>query len=166
MKSRQTQKTQKCIVRRVRPEDAAAICHIHMTSVRQLCARDYTPEHIEAWVGKLTPAVYENIIDEWGETMFVAEQAGTVIGCSALSGHEVRAVYVEPLYVRQGVGTRLLNVLEQEASALGIVKLTLTASLNAEQFYLERGYHVVERSRHTLPCGTKIPCILMEKYLE
>ncbi|MBF2004206.1 MAG: hypothetical protein IGS49_01680 [Chlorogloeopsis fritschii C42_A2020_084] len=39
---------------KIRPatlEDAAAICHVHLTSVRVLCARDYTPKEIEAWIG-------------------------------------------------------------------------------------------------------------------
>jgi putative acetyltransferase len=133
--------------------------------VRQLCTPDYLPEYIEAWVGKLTPAIYEQVIADWSETMFVAEKAGAIVGCSALSGHEVRAVYVNPLHARQGIGTLLMHVLEKEAFARSIPKLRLTASLNAELFYRKHGYQVVERSWYTLPCGTKIPCIYMEKYL-
>ncbi|WP_019501563.1 GNAT family N-acetyltransferase [Pseudanabaena sp. PCC 6802] len=159
------QKSSEILVRRVRTEDAAAVCQIHIDAVRQLCAPDYLPEYIEAWVGKLTPAIYERVIADWGETMFVAEQAGRIIGCSALSGNEVRAVYVNPLHARQGVGTLLMRFLEKEAVARCIPKLRLTASLNAELFYQKHGYKVVERSWHILPCGTKIPCIFMEKNL-
>ncbi|RUR78275.1 hypothetical protein ACF3DV_03955 [Chlorogloeopsis fritschii PCC 9212] len=36
---------------KIRPatlEDAAAICHVLVISVRELCARNYTPKEIEA----------------------------------------------------------------------------------------------------------------------
>jgi hypothetical protein len=39
---------------KIRPatlEDAVAIYHVHLTSVRVLCARDYKPKEIEAWIG-------------------------------------------------------------------------------------------------------------------
>lgn len=152
-------------VRKACLEDAAAICSLHVISVRQLCASDYAPDHIEAWVGKLTPDVYRQVIEQWGGTMFVAEKEKSIIGCSALSGNEVRAVYVHPLHTRQGIGRLLLDVLEKEAFARRIEKLILTASLNAKLFYQGQGYNIVEYSWYTLPCGTQIPCIFMEKYL-
>jgi N-acetylglutamate synthase-like GNAT family acetyltransferase len=160
------QKLSEIFIRLVRPEDAAAVCQIHIDAVRQLCTPAYLPEHIEAWVGKLTPAIYEQVIAEWGEMMFVAEKAGVIVGCSALSGNEVRAVYVSPLHTRQGIGTLLMHVLEKEALAQHISKLRLTASLNAELFYQKHGYQIIERSWYTLPCDTKIPCIYMEKYIK
>lgn len=42
-------------IRQAKLEDAKGICQVHIASVRQLCARDYTLEQIEAWVGKLNP---------------------------------------------------------------------------------------------------------------
>lgn len=46
---------QEILVRRAQPEDAFQMHHVHVTSVRTLCASDYTYEEIEAWVGKLDP---------------------------------------------------------------------------------------------------------------
>jgi len=59
-------------VRQARPEYAEQICHIHVNSVRSLCAKDYTQSQIEAWVGNLTPENYRYAMQEMGEIMFVA----------------------------------------------------------------------------------------------
>ena len=97
--------------------------------------------------------------------MFVAEIERTITGFSELFETEVNAVYVHPNYSRKGVGKLLLNIIEQEAIAHHIDRLTLSASTNAKLFYQACGYQVIEYSFHTLRSGIKIPCILMEKNL-
>ena len=152
-------------VRKAQLKDVEQICLVHITSVRVLCANDYTPKQIEAWVGKLTPKRHREAMEETGEIMFVAEKGKEIIGFSSLFEDELCAVYVHPNYARQGVGTLLLNAVETEAISQKIEKLEFSASINAKLFYQRRGYKVVERSFHTLRSGIIIPCFLMEKYL-
>ncbi|MDV2996173.1 MAG: putative N-acetyltransferase YafP [Chroococcidiopsis sp. SAG 2025] len=152
-------------VRRAKTEDAEQICQVHIASVRELCKSNYTPEQIEAWVGKLKPEGHRQAIENPNKIMFIAEIERRIAGFSELFETEVNAVYVHPNYSRQGVGKLLLNIIEQEAIAQHIERLTLSASTNAKLFYQACGYQVIEYSFHTLRSGTKIPCILMEKNL-
>jgi len=156
---------QEISVRKANPEDAEAICHVHVASVRTLYVNDYTPDQIEAWVGKLTPEGHRNAIEKMGEIMFVAANRGTITGFSSLFENEVRAVYVHPDYVRQGVGKLLLKAVEKEAVSQHIEKLQLSALTNAQSFYQACGYKVVEHSFHTLGSGVQVPCVYMEKSL-
>jgi len=152
-------------VRKARLEDAEAICHVHCGSVRTLCTNDYTPEQIEAWVGRSEPENFRKALVERGETVFVAEIEGVIAGFSSLFKDEIYAVYIHPEYTRQGVGTRLLNAVEKEAIFQQIKKLKLVSSITAKPFYQANGYQVVEHSFHTLPSGIQIPCVYMEKSL-
>ncbi|OKH28051.1 GNAT family N-acetyltransferase [Chroogloeocystis siderophila] len=152
-------------VRKARQEDAEAICHVHCVSVRTLCANNYTPEQIEAWIGSSEPENFRKALLERGEIVFVAEIAGAIAGFSSLFKNEIYAVYVHPDYTRRGVGTRLLNAVEKEAIFQHITKLKLIASTTSEPFYQAHGYQVLERSFHALSSGTQIPCVYMEKLL-
>lgn len=161
--------SQEISVRRAQPEDAFQMHHVHITSVRTLCANDYTSEQIEAWVGKLEPQKRRDYMAQadHNEILFVAEdKLGTIVGFSSLENDEVHAVYVHPSYTRMGVGTLLLNAVETEAVAQNLKKLKLSASLTAVPFYQARGYRVIAHSFHTLGSGIEIPCVAMEKSLE
>ena len=37
------------IIRQARDEDALGIISVHVNSIRNVCAKDYTSEQIEAW---------------------------------------------------------------------------------------------------------------------
>src|SRR5687768_12579402 len=50
--------TSPAIIRRATPDDADAITPVHVASIRTLCAKDYTPEQIEAWAGWKSPEKY------------------------------------------------------------------------------------------------------------
>ena len=46
------------LVRFATPADAEAICRVHVASIRESCAGDYTPQQIEAWAGPKRPEDY------------------------------------------------------------------------------------------------------------
>ena len=61
---------------------------------------------------------------------------------------EVRAVYVHPAFVRQGVGSVLYADLERWARERGVDSLGLWASLNAVGFYERQGFERVAEHDH------------------
>ena len=156
-------------VRLARPQDAEQMHHIHVNSVRQLCAIDYTKEQIEAWVGHLNPETLRQYIINGAryEVQFVAEdENGTIIGFSAFDKNgDINAVYVHPDYTRQGVGKQLLKAVENEALAHNFTKLQISASITALPFYKANGYKFIKYSSHRLRSNVKIPCALLEKTL-
>jgi N-acetylglutamate synthase-like GNAT family acetyltransferase len=79
--------------------------------------------------------------------IFVRDPAGRIVG--GLSGHtwggvaEIRFLWVDEAMRREGVGSRLLNVGEEEARIRGCRKIVLsTHSFQAPDFYRKHGYVV------------------------
>jgi putative acetyltransferase len=137
-----------------------------VSAIRELAKSHYTAEQIEAWAGLRRPDDYQPGI-EAGQ-MVVAEYEGQAVGFGTidLETKQVQAVYVSPDHARRGVGTAVLETLEQKSVEAGIDALRLSASLNAVPFYRKAGYQEVERTTHRLEGGaTTIPCVVMEKRL-
>ncbi|MEO6876077.1 MAG: hypothetical protein ABI222_14765, partial [Opitutaceae bacterium] len=64
--------------------DAAALCVMHIRSIREVCAQDYSPEQIEAWTGPKRPEHYFDSIR--GQRLILAEQRGRIAGFGDISG--------------------------------------------------------------------------------
>lgn len=150
-------------IRAARPEDAEAICRVHVTSIRVLCARDYTPAQIEAWAGPKCAADYVRGL-EAGEAIYVAETHGEIVGFGCRNGDELRALYIAPATTGRGVGTELLKRIEADALTAGIRSLWLHSTLTAAAFYQARGYIRGEPVARLMR-GVPIPCIPMRKSL-
>ena len=100
-------------------------------------------------------SIYENI-----QEYVVAEVKGKIIGCGALHVSwddlaEVKALAVEKTYARQGIGTKIVKTLEQNALDLGIYA-TFALSFKPA-FFQKMGYEVI--SREILPQKIWSECI-------
>jgi len=152
------------IIRRATPDDAEAITPVHVASIRTLCAKDYTPEQIDAWAGWKSPEKYRAAMAA-GEVFFVAEVDGGVVGFSVLFGDEVKAVYLHPDHVGRGIGRRLLEAVEAEARANGVPELKLTSTLTSVRFYESCGYTRGDLHQHPVTGGVTLPCVHFSKRL-
>ncbi|MGC4044063.1 MAG: GNAT family N-acetyltransferase [Armatimonas sp.] len=156
-------------IRAATVDDAAAICEVHLASIRTLCARDYSPEQIDAWCEGKSPADYVNAI-ECGGNLVVAVVGGAVIGFGGIYLQppvaEVKAVYVHPEATGQGAGRGILEALEVQAMEAGCAELSLPASLTAQRFYANNGYIAGEPVPHRFANGVEILCIPMTKTIE
>lgn len=152
-------------VRRAGEGDAEGIWRVHMRAIRDIAKSHYTPEEIEAWASPRNPAHYIESIRN--KEFYVAEEDGAVIGFGALDHeeNEIEAVYVSPEVVRRGVGSAILQRLEERALDLGLKSLKMDASLNAVPFYRSAGYESQKGMKHRLACGVEIGCMLMTKEL-
>ncbi|MEM9381880.1 MAG: GNAT family N-acetyltransferase [Planctomycetota bacterium] len=150
-------------VRRAESGDAPAIAAVHLDSIRVLAAPYYGRDQIDAWLLGKEPERYRRAMES-GEAMFVADlPEGGLAGFGSYCGDEVRAVYVAPLHARQGVGSRILVGIEQDARRHGIASLWLDASLAAVAFYAARGYARGEEGTHVLRAGVDLECLRMTK---
>ena len=152
-------------LRRAVAADAQAVRRVHGASIRELCARDYPPEQIEAWASPSRIEQYRFAIAR--HEFYVAVSGDSVVGFSELDDErgEVKAVYVDPAWSRRGVGRALLAELERAARGHGLTELQLEASLTAEGFYLAAGYLAVARRTHILSSGDGLACVQMRKAL-
>jgi putative acetyltransferase len=153
-----SRKSPPAIIRRATPADAEQITPVHVASIRTLCAKDYTPEQIDAWAGWKSPDKYRAAMAA-GEVFFVAEVDGRVVGFAVLHGDEVKAVYIHPDYVGSGLGRRLLDAVEAEARTCGVELLQLTSTLTSVGFYKACGYTRGDDHEHRVTGGVMLTCV-------
>jgi GNAT superfamily N-acetyltransferase len=88
------------------------------------------------------------LLDAKTQHIFVALEAGKVIGTGSLVNHGSTempayygtAIFVLPEYQRTGVGSQLMRKVEAQAVKLGADKITVRAAVNAQEFYKKIGY--------------------------
>ena len=156
-------------VRPLRTHEIRLYLEIHERAIRGLAVSHYSPDDIEGWV---VPATDENVrrlaLNPDREIRLVAELDGEPVGIGALvlEESELRAVYVSPEGARRGCGSALVREIERIAKDNGLAHLTLHASLNAERFYADLGYDVLERTEVVLPNDHRMAVVRMEKELQ
>jgi phosphinothricin acetyltransferase len=114
------------VIRRARPEDAAAIAEIYTQGILERIAtfesEPRTPEMMLAWLAE----------HDERHPVLVAERAGRVLGWASISSYRPRACYAGvgefSIYLYrdargQGIGKVLLDALIDEARRLGYWKL-------------------------------------------
>ncbi len=101
--------------------------------------------------------------------MLVAEWEDQVVGLAGMmdpAKGTIEALYLHPDHIGQGIGTRLLDALEEGAKSAGASKVILNATLNSVPFYQARGFSSLGEGMHELSVGIQVPCVHMEKHLE
>ena len=156
-------------VRPLRNDEMRLYLEIHERAVRGLAGSHYSRDDIEGWV---VPATDENLrrlaLNPDRELRLIAELDGRPVGMGALvlEQSELRAVYVSPEGARRGCGSALVHAIERIARDNGVARLALHASLNAERFYADLGYEILDRTTVVLPNGHRMAVVRMGKDLQ
>ncbi|MBN2570112.1 MAG: GNAT family N-acetyltransferase [Deltaproteobacteria bacterium] len=153
-------------IRKASSTDKENLSRLHVASIRKLCVNHYTGEQLDAWTSVLTPAIYDQALEE--KVFLVvhnAKQDLLGLGILDIGNAEVSAIYVHPDAAGKGIGSVLLNELEKIARSSNILKLTIHSTLNAKSFYMAHGYLEQALTFHNLPNGIKLECIRMFKEL-
>ncbi len=98
----------------------------------------YTKKQIAAWKKYTTPSKIKRQIND--RLIFCAFKNNKLIGTVALQGNFVVGFYVGYSIRKSGIGTKLLNHLEEYAKQNKIKKLYLTSTPSAFEFYKKRGF--------------------------
>jgi putative acetyltransferase len=100
-----------------------------------------------------------------GIAPFVVEHDGTLVAYADIqpSGY-IDHFYVSAPFARQGIGSKLMNRLHDEAAVKRILTLTSDVSRTAQPFFKHRGFTTVEERQPTVR-GIVIPNAFMKKEL-
>jgi GNAT superfamily N-acetyltransferase len=156
----------KVVVRRMDEKDARAYLETHRASATGVLSADYPPEVIAAWDRPITDQSVAAFLDNPdGEICVVAELGGEIVGIGSVVPHleQLRACYVAPKGLRQGVGTAIVRRLETIAREHGVDRLELHATTTAEPFYQHLGYVSEGRVTHRSSSGVEMDAVLMTK---
>jgi GNAT superfamily N-acetyltransferase len=128
------------LIRRATAADAEAVHRIVLLALRETNAPDYPPSVIDRLALTLPDKVASNL-ETWHA--FVAVINGQVVGTGSLNGPTVTSVYVHPEYQRRGIATKLMDAVENVASAELQGTLGVQSSVTAKPFYAKRGFITV-----------------------
>ncbi len=123
-------------------------------------------------------------------TYFVIESDGRVAGCGGWSfratlyggddsvvvreparldpvtdAAKVRAMYTDPDFIRQGIGSRILALCEAAAAQAGFKRVELMATAAGIPLYRAQGYLPSAEQEFARVGDVEIPLLRMEKYL-
>jgi GNAT superfamily N-acetyltransferase len=76
---------------------------------------------------------------------------------------QLLALFVRPLFYGEGIGSRLVRFLEEDARAAGYRALEVSATLNAVGFFEGLGYHTARQAAWALPSGRTMSVAQMRK---
>jgi GNAT superfamily N-acetyltransferase len=96
--------------------------------------------------------------------IFCAIQDNQLIGTIALKENFILGFYVNYAIRKIGIGTKLLDYLEEYAFRNNIKKLKLTSTPSAFEFYKKRGYKIKDKVILSI-YGVDYPEVEMEKIL-
>lgn len=145
-------------VRLAKPQDKQAITRIQFDAIKILGAKDYNEEQLEALLESKSKPRNSR------EYIFIAEINSQPVGFAALSCsfNTIDAVFVDPDFARRGVGSKLLEIIEQEALKHKVSIVWVCSLLTGHNFYLANGYRTIRRTVFPLH-STYIPCLQMKK---
>lgn len=148
--------------------DAEHIARVRHSAIQQIAANSYSRDTINAWSGPLNDdkiQQFRRVIAGAKELMCVAEHRSRIVGFGSIipASNELRAIYVDAEWVRNGVGRTILHHLEAAALDCKCPHLQLEASLNAKEFYLAHGYVELQTATHGVGDSYTMACIVMRK---
>ena len=151
------------LLRPARADETDAIFAVHRDAVTSQCGDAYPPAQVAAWLDGRTPAMYLPAIERGA--LWVADDAGAVVGFVEHEGHEVTKLFVRGDQAGRGLGGRLLAHAIEAIGAGGARAVYLEATTNACDFYRRRGFRVLGPGTFARG-GVALAIVRMERALD
>lgn len=150
-------------LRRYRLNDIDVIAAMFHDTVHLVCAKDYTPEQLNAWAdGSVDKAAWNASLQ--AHHTLVAESGGMIVGFGDIDGDYLDRLYVHEGWQGRGVATAIVAALEQHARGNGHERIVTHSSVTAKAFFERRGYAVVKEQQVERK-GVLLTNFVMEKTL-
>ncbi len=132
-------------IREFQETDAEEVSALIAITLRTVNIKDYSEEYIEANVSSHSADV---LIDRASHGhMYVVYDNSQIVGCGAIAGYWgsktesiLLTIFVLPEYQGKGIGTLIIQALEQDEFFLRAERIEIPASITAVDFYRKMGY--------------------------
>lgn len=150
------------IIRKARKSDVRKISLMRRKTIRAINSKIYPKKIIEILIEKNST---KNILQKMKERMiFCAFENDILLGTIDFEGNKIGGLYVNPKYLKKGIGKKLLDYLETYSKKKGVKRLMLYSTLTAEKFYIKQGYKLKKNEiGWENICPVRVP--VMEKKL-
>lgn len=135
-----------CLIRVATSEDATAISQVIIGALRGTNAQDYTPAIIEQVAQNFSPQAILRLLTQ--RRVYVATIDHHIVATASLDHDVVRSVFVDPTQQGQGIGRRLMAMIQSSALSEGLSLLRVPSSITAEGFYASLGFRKVRDEFH------------------
>lgn len=150
------------IIRVAVSKDAAAISELIIENAKATLFAYYSPEQWNVFVQYYNTATVGNKLAD--HLFFCAEQNHEIIGVIGLDRNWVVGFYTKANLLNKGIGTLLMNHLENYALNNGISRLKLASSPVGLEYYYKKGWKKIKEVKLKY-LGVEFDETLMEKVL-
>jgi len=150
------------ITRLAKNDECHQIHKLHIESIEHYCSPFYSKNSIDAWVKIKKP---EDYFQSKQCAVVVAEDKSEVVGFGLLNFYKnsIDSLYIKPHMSGNGIGSVIINRIEEIAYEKNITELALSSTLNAVQFYEHMGYQGRGKAVFKLSTGDELECVPMIK---
>jgi len=155
-------------IRLVSVDEHSHVRNLHARSMASQSADSLSEAEITAFVAFVRSPAYSDVLR--AENVYGAFIDGQLIGTASWhvngdDGHAARisSVFVDPMFMRLGIGGRLLTEVEARAFQSGFNQLGISTTINAVPFFERAGYQTASRGVKTLGTGCALPVAFLRK---
>ena len=125
-------------IRKATLSDMPMLWEIRQQSILRLAPKGMSIAESQKWAASVPIHTMENRFRD--AELWIAEANDITVGWIAIRGYYIDGLYTHPEFAGLGVGSGLLAFAETVLRERGIETVRLDSSVNAEEFYLHRGY--------------------------
>ncbi|MFH1420366.1 MAG: GNAT family N-acetyltransferase [Candidatus Aenigmatarchaeota archaeon] len=129
-------------IRKFKKGDEIKVSNIIRRCLREVNSKDYHKKVITNLCKFFTPS--QIIKNSKNRTIFVAIENDKLVGTASLKGDKVFTVFVNSDMHGKGIGSKLMDKIEDLAKKKGYKTIKVPASLTAFEFYKKRGYKKIK----------------------
>ncbi len=129
-------------IRKFKKEDARKVSNMIRKCLLEVNISDYPKKIMDGMVKHFTPS--QIIKNSKERDIFVAVENDKILGTASLKENIILTVFVNPNIHGKGIGSKLMNKVEDLARKKGHKTVKLPSSLTSFEFYKRRGYKKVK----------------------
>lgn len=132
------------IIRKFHENDAENASLLIRKTLKEINSIDYPSEFIDYLCELYSPERLKNLSKK--RLFMVAEEDKKIFGTITLENTYLGVLFIHPEKLNKGIGTLLMNEIEQIARDNNIKKIKLNSSITAKTFYLKLGYKLIQKN--------------------
>ncbi|MEI7718614.1 MAG: GNAT family N-acetyltransferase [archaeon] len=129
--------------RKAKITDAKELSKLRRGVFGKIKGEEYLPSFVKALSDANSPNDIKRKIKSY--SIFCLVDKKEIIGMVGLNGIEIKGVFVKVSHVRRGIGTKLMDFIEEYAKKKGLKKVHLWSAEKAKEFYKKLGYKLIKK---------------------
>jgi GNAT superfamily N-acetyltransferase len=151
------------VLRLFQEKDLERLLHLVQNTIEVSLPESYPPGIVEHF--KLIHSREHILNDAVDGHIVLAEQNGELLGTGTLTRNSLHRVYIHPQHQHRGIGSLIVQALEEEAINREVPFLALGANPLSRRFWESQGFIMQQETYVTMEDGQNLYYFLMEKPL-